>query len=314
MPANIHGLPLIRSLSDLQTLTGTPTHRLWLFLARNGSSYEEFRIPKKTGGYRFISHPHPLLKCVQKWILRNILDGLSTTESSYGFEPGSRVIEHAKQHAHAKAILSIDIEDFFASIGAARVTNIFRLAGYSSKSAGILARLCTHKGSLPQGAPSSPRLANLACYRLDRRLAHLAATKGIVYTRYADDMSFSGSSARTLAKLYPLIRHIVSDCGFTLNSRKSRLAGPSSSLRVTGLVISLGQVGIGRRRFRELRVRIHRIHTGLAESELARTQGLLDYIWDVDQRRYANLTKYVQKLLRTTPETALTGLRLRESA
>lgn len=311
-PVNIHGLPLIRSLSDLAARSGTPVRRLWLFLVFNENSYKGFRVPKRSGGHRTISQPHPSLKKVQRWILRNLLDQLSTTDSSYGFTRGSRLVDHAKQHVHAKAILSVDIENFFQSINIARITNVFKLAGYPSAAASILARLCTHRGTLPQGAPSSPRLANLVCYRMDRRLAHLATQKGIIYTRYCDDMSFSGPSVSVLAKIRPLITHIVRDCGFKLNARKSRLAGASRTLKVTGLVVSLGRVGISRSRLREIRVKLHRLHTGTADSELSSVQGLLDYVWDVDKTRYGILLRYIHGLTTALPETALTRLRVRE--
>jgi RNA-directed DNA polymerase len=310
---NIHGLPLVRSLSDLAEQTGTPRRQLWLFLVHNESSYERFRLPKKSGGQRIIAHPHPSLKRVQRWILENILNALSTTDSSYGFARGSRLVEHAQQHAHAKAILSVDIKNFFPAIGIARVTTIFKLAGYSSKAASILARLCTHRGTLPQGAPSSPRLANLACYRMDRRLAHLAKRKGLIYTRYADDMSFSGQSVDVLGKIRPFITHIVSDCGFKLNARKSRLAGASRALKVTGLVVSCGRVGVGRNRLRELRARIHHVHTEPSVAALGSIQGLLDYVWDVDRARYDMLVRYIGDLRRASPETALASLRVRGS-
>src|SRR6185436_14613677 len=147
----------------------------------------------------------------------------------------------------------LDLEEFFPSISIARVVQVYKIAGYSARGAWILARLCTLEGALPQGAPTSPKLANLACYRLDRRLAEFAECKGFVYTRYADDLTFSGSAMSELAKVRPFIAHIVRDSGFRLNHKKTRLMGPRGAKVVTGLVIAPGQVCIGRRRLHDLR-------------------------------------------------------------
>jgi len=313
-PLNFHGLPRIRSLSDLTKHTGVPSQQLWLFLFRSKCNYRTFRLPKKSGGFRVISHPAPSLKSVQRWILRNILDRLHETDQSYGFTRGSKLVDHARQHAYAKAILSVDIENFFPSIRGAQVTGIFKLAGYQSAAASMLARLCTYNGALPQGAPSSPKLANFACFRMDCRFAQLAEREGLVYTRYADDMTFSGASATVLARLRPLVSHIVLDCQLRLNKRKSRLAGAARTLKVTGLVVSSGRVGIGRQRLRTLRARIYALHKVANEAELLSIQGWLDYVWDVDRDRYGILLRYIKHLRSANHDSSLRSLRVRTVA
>lgn len=307
----IHGLPAVRSLDDLSAHTGIAGHYLWRLILKDHKSYKTFSIPKKRGGSRLIECPTPRLKVLQRWILDNVLERLETTPSSFGFETGSRLRSHAKQHVGASAVLTVDIENFFPSITIAQVTRVFRVAGYSSRGAWILARLCTSRGALPQGAPSSPRLANLVCFRMDRRLAQLCVLRGIVYTRYADDLTFSSASASTLAKVRPFIAHIVNDSGFRLNQRKTRLAGPGSAKVVTGLVVTSDQVGIGRKRLRELRARIHHAHTAGDPAELAAIQGWLDHIADVDQTRYGIVARYV-KGLRVDTASKLINLRLRQ--
>jgi retron-type reverse transcriptase len=310
---DIHGLPRITTLQDLAAHTGLSGRQLWWVLSAGRKAYTIFHVAKKTGGVRSIAHPAHPLRAAQRWVLRNILDKLHTTPSSYGFERGSKLRVHAEQHLGAKAILTLDIKNFFPSISIAQVTCVFRAAGYSPSAASMLARLCTCEDALPQGAPSSPRLANLVCFRMDRRLARLAERRGFVYTRYADDLSFSSTSASALAKVRPFIAYIVHDSGFRLNNCKTRLVGPRGAKRITGLVIALGDVGIGRRRLRELRAQIHRAHTGCDTTSLDAIQGWLDYVSDVDPARYGIIVRYVRRLQASGAASGLEGLRVRGS-
>ena len=284
-----------------------------VMLFANSKNYTTFRMPKKSGGYRQIAHPNPPLKAVQRWILKNILDKLYTTPSCHGFARGSKLRHHAEQHIGANAILSLDIENFFPSISVAQVTNVFRVSGYCSAAASMLARLCTYLGALPQGAPSSPKLANLTCFGMDYRLAGFAAKRGFVYTRYADDMSFSGASACALAKAKPFIAHIIHDSGFRLNPRKTRLAGPGRALTITGLIVSSDGVGIGRQLLRKMRARIHCVHTGVDDAGVVGIQGWLDFISDVDLARYRMLIEYIERLQASSTTSGLSALRIRHS-
>jgi len=313
-PTNIHGLPRIATLSDIGAFSGVSGKLLhWLLFAAGGGAYTTFRMPKKAGGYRTIARPHPVLRRVQRWILRNILDRLHASANSFGFEPGSRIREHASQHIGARAILSLDIESFFPSISIAQVTMVFRAAGYDGTVASLLARLCTYRQALPQGAPTSPKIASLVCSRMDRRLAGASERREVVYTRYADDMSFSSSTPISLAKLFPLIVQIVRNSGFRINRAKTRLMGARRSLKVTGLIVGPEAVGIGRKRLRELRARIHRLHLAQSDgAEIAGIQGWLDFVSDVDPSRYKRLAKYIQGLRSGSTERRLEGLRLRE--
>ena len=310
---NIHGLPQVDGMSELGAHSGIPPHRLWRLVFADRQEYTLFPIAKRTGGTRLISHPRPTLKRVQRWILRNILDHLRATSSSFGFERGSKLRFHGERHIGACAVLTLDIKDFFPSISLARVTRVFRIAGFSSAGAWVLARLCTREGTLPQGAPSSPKLANLVCFRMDRRLAGFAERRGFVYTRYADDLTFSAESMTALRKAWPFILHIVRDSGFKLNKRKARLVGARGAKIVTGLVLAENTVGVGRRRLRGLRAAIHRLHVGDDTQRLLTIQGWLDFVSDADPERYRNLVHYVVRLRAQTPDSQLHRLRIREA-
>jgi RNA-directed DNA polymerase len=312
MPSSdIHGLPPIRSFGDLAKHAACEGWRLYRILEARSGAYSVFRIRKKAGGFRTIANPAPLLKRMQRWILSSILDELHTPACSFGFSRGSRLRDHAAQHRDARAILVFDIEGFFPSISTAQVTRVFAAAGYASRASSMLARLCTHLGALPQGAPSSPKLASLVCYRMDRRLSRFAESQGLLYTRYADDLTFSAASASTLAIARPFIAHIIRDCGFRLNQRKTRLLGPRRALAVTGLIVGPDKIGIGRRRLRELRARIHRSRESASPAELDAIQGWLDFVGDVDRDRYQILARYIHQLC-LAGASGLTSLRVRD--
>ncbi len=292
---------MVGALRDLTAHTRVSHEALWWLVSTDDKRYLTFTLPKKAGGKRVIASPKPLLKRIQRWILKAILERLQTTRNCHGFAPGSKLRSHAEQHLGARAVLTLDIEDFFPSIPIARIVRVFRTAGYSPTGAWILSRLCTWRGVLPQGAPTSSRLANLVCYRMDRRLAQFASLRGFVYTRYADDLTFSSSSMGALAKARPFMTHIVRDSGFELNRRKLRLIGPRGSKVVTGLVLAPKSVGIGRRRLRELRARIHRAHVEGDNTDLSAIQGWLDYLSDVDISRYRMMVNYVSRLRAAAP-------------
>jgi retron-type reverse transcriptase len=168
-------------------------------------TYRSFRIPKRTGGYRTLQEPNEDLKRVQRLLLRRLLKRLAAHPRAHGFERGKSTVTGALPHERKAVVLRMDLRDFFGSIKAARVRDYFARAGWDADASQLLTRLCTHEGSLPQGAPTSPRLSNLVNFKLDARLDALARKCGADYTRYADDMTFSFAEGDH-AQLAPLIR------------------------------------------------------------------------------------------------------------
>lgn len=308
---DIHGLPKIDSIRDLADHTGCPVWQLWNMQFKTDDFYRCFDVPKKSGGTRTICASSSPLKSVQRWVLRSILNRLQASDHCYGFYPGAKLKDHVLQHQSAKAVLTLDIADFFGSISTPRIRNVFALAGYSPVSALMLSRLCSYRGALPQGAPSSPRIANLVCWRMDQRLAGLANHLQLVYTRYADDLTFSSRSPQVLSNALGLIVHIVRDSGFAVNQQKTRIGGPGRALRVTGLTVYSEGVGIGRRRLRTLRAQIHRLHWGKDTDDVVHIQGWLDYVSDVDPKRYAMLVRYIDGLKGASSDSKLHQLRVK---
>ena len=219
---------------------------------------------------RLIERPKRRLKAGQRRILHDILDWIPAHDAAHGFTRGRSVRTHAREHTGQDVIIRLDLEDFFASIDAGRIFGIFRTAGYPESVAHSLTALTTNTipvavwealprpatpvaidahhrlgrrlatPHLPQGAPTSPALANLAAFGLDRRLTGLAASLTITYTRYADDLTFSGPAR--LVRAAGTLRRAVADIaraeGFKVNADKTLLATRAGRQRVCGVVVN----------------------------------------------------------------------------
>lgn len=241
------------------------------------SHYLRFTVPKRSGGQRELCVPHRRLAAAQRWILRQILDRLSVSRQAQGFVRGRGVVSNARQHCGQAVLLNLDVQDFFPSISFARVRRVFMRAGYSKCVATILALLCTEcprrelvfegrrvwvaTGSrgLPQGACTSPALSNLVCLRLDRRLQGLAAKLGLVYSRYADDLTFSGGSElqQRAGAVLKSVTGILESEGLRVHPGKTRVQPRSTAQIVTGLVVN-DRPGVLRQDVRRLRAILHR--------------------------------------------------------
>jgi hypothetical protein len=232
----------------------------------NGGSLRHYRYawrPRENAPPRLIEMPKSRLKRVQRRILRRILDSVPLHAAAHGFRQGHSCLSYAQPHASSAVVARMDLRDFFQSINDRRVMGLFRNLGYPYAVARTLSGLCTHAVSgsvlvkqrprlewerrkrletphLPQGAPSSPALANLCAYRLDCRLAGLADKLVLTYTRYADDLAFSGNAslARSFECFHVLVARIALEEGFELNTRKTRLMKQSGRQRLTGIVIN----------------------------------------------------------------------------
>jgi len=242
-------------------------------LASIQAAYRQFTIPKRSGGHRRILAPQKELKSAQRRILRRLLALLVSHPAATGFERGRSIVTNASRHLGRAVVVRMDLRDFFESTSARRVRRFFRRIGWNRPAARRLGELCTHRGALPQGAPTSPRLANLVNYRLDTRLNNLAAAFGATYTRYADDLVFSFDvDKRTQTKrLINLVKLIVREEGYRMHTRrKLHIRRRHQQQRVTGLVVN-DRVNLPRRTRRWLRAVEHHHATGRS-STLTETQ------------------------------------------
>jgi hypothetical protein len=287
------GLPFLETPAQLAAALGVSIGEL-RFLAYDRpvsrvSHYRRFTMPKKTGGVRNISAPMPRLKHAQHWVLDTILDRVAPHEAAHGFREGRSIVSNAAPHVGAEVLINLDLQDFFPGVAWRRVRGLFRSLGYSEAVATVLALLCTEpevdeveldgqryfvasgERHLPQGAPTSPALSNLICRRLDRRLTSIAHKLGFVYTRYADDLSFSlpraappaPSPASTTSEpatgiQLRRVRYAIASEGFTVHPRKTRVLRRSKQQEVTGLVVN-DKLGVDRRELRKFRALLHQI-------------------------------------------------------
>ena len=256
-PLTTKGVPVIFDFRHLCELLGrTPD-----FLARAACApdyfYRSFTIPKRSGGMREISSPYPSLKECQRWIAEQIVGRLPAHPAATAYKPGASILSNVEPHlAIGAEVLIVDIKDFFPSISKKRLIGWFTSLGYNYEVSIALASLCCLQGHLPQGSPASPHLSNAICRTLDNRLTSISARFGLAYTRYADDMCFSGPNVPHT--LLPLVEEVVRQSGFQLNREKTRLLRPSASSKiVTGINIASGTPRLPRSRRRHLEHLMH---------------------------------------------------------
>lgn len=239
-------------------------------------------IAKRSGGSRLLEVPKPRLKTIQRRILDEILNQIPPHGAAHAFRRGRSIASYVEPHSNQRIVIHIDLREFFPSIRGSQVHAIFRTAGYPERVASILTRLCTtrtpssvftteiadsthdRRGKLlrsphlPQGAPTSPALANLASFWLDCRLSGLARKIGASYTRYADDIVFSGGAE--LSKCAPrfriLVVAIVHHEGFEIRHRKTREMRRGAQQQVAGVILN-DHPNMPRRDYDVLRAILH---------------------------------------------------------
>jgi RNA-directed DNA polymerase len=248
-------LPLIKG-PELATFFGLSPGALNDIVRDPDVQYRRFYIAKRNGGRRQICAPRGFLRALQRRIYESILKKVKVHPAACGYVAGGCTWACAKPHSRKKFLWNIDLCDFFPSISSQRVTDAFMELGYPRKAAVYLTRLCTIGGRLPQGAPTSPALTNLVFRSADSKLAGLCEPQRIVYTRYADDLSFS-SNKPISPEFQAEVRAVLEAEGFRINAKKSRLLGPACQRTVVGLVINKA-VSIPRKRRREIRALFHR--------------------------------------------------------
>ena len=294
-PLNLPELPTTRDCA--LWLGATPERLHWLThpsqrwrehdetLCRRVDNHYQYRLlPKRLKGLRLIEAPKAELKMAQRRLLDGLLALIPVHEAAHGFVRGRGIHTHAHGHAEQACVIAFDLRDFFPSIGEARVRALWRTLGYPEDVSQSLTMLCTtrtplpvrerlgeanglsfeatrrlRKVHLPQGAPTSPALANLCAFDLDLRLDGLAHRFGAHYSRYADDLVFSGpaSLAKQFRSLKAWVEAIANDEGFELHPGKQRLMRSHQRQRITGLVINK-QTNIPREDYDLLRAELHR--------------------------------------------------------
>jgi RNA-directed DNA polymerase len=295
-----YGLPLWRTEQDVATALGLTVRRLRHFSVHRQrdrvSHYVTFALPKRSGGQRLIHAPKKGLKAVQRKLLALLVEKLPVSPHAHGFVKGRSVRTGAEGHVGQAVVLRLDLQDFFPSVNHARVRGLLIALGYGYPVAATLAVLMTEPGRQPvavdggqvyfvpvgprvcvQGAPTSPGLCNAVVGRMDRRLAGLARKHGFTYSRYADDLSFSGP-AETVERLRALAETIITEEGFRVNAAKTRLQRRGGRQTVTGVTVNQ-VLGLSRQERRKLRAMIHQEASRPEDARnSARLDGKLAYL------------------------------------
>jgi RNA-directed DNA polymerase len=238
--------------------TGPVSHYHYKALAKPGGNI-------RLGNIRLIEAPKKRLKELQRVILSELLDRIPSHPAAHGFLKGRSIKTFAAPHVGRRVVLRMDLQDFFPSISGPRVQALYRTAGYPDTVADLLGGICTNATPrrlwrkigngldpmamaearalyawphLPQGAPTSPALANLCAYRVDCRLSGLADSAGAIYTRYADDLAFSGDEAfeRCVERFAVHVAAILLEEGFIVHHRKTRIMRRGVRQYLAGLV------------------------------------------------------------------------------
>lgn len=250
-----HDVPVIFEIEHLASLTGVEIGTLAKMIMAPQSFYRKFSIPKARGGLREIAAPLPSLQMVQRWILDSILSKIAASDPAHGFVAGKSILSNAQIHLNAPSLLKCDIRDFFPSITFRRVMGLFGSLGYSMDVKFYLSRLCTLDNRLPQGSPASPAISNIVARNLDKRLQALSDAGNLKYSRYADDLTFSG--AYISVGFSSVVGTILDQEGFQLNTKKTKLIRGGGRRIVTGISVGGSKLRIPRQTKREIRREVH---------------------------------------------------------
>lgn len=284
------GLPPMPTTGALPLFLGISPRTIFSIRRRPRKHYRSFALKKKDGTSRDIDTPRTYLKVIQWWILDNILNNVEIAENVFGFVTGRSAVQNAEYHFGAKHVLNVDIRQFFPSITTDQVSKIFRSLGYQDDVADMLSELCCLDGHVPQGAPTSPAIANLVLRELDTKLSALAEKAGHRYSRYADDLTFSSQSWID-DEFLNLVENSVKAAEFELKPEKTRFSGSEGRMEVTGVVINERPqpTRVWRKRTRAV---LHRLSlsTRLTRRDLSYLQGVIGMAGQFPQ------SKQMQKL------------------
>ena len=265
----------IRRLQLIQKMSNHP--KRW---------YTSATIPKRDGSQRHLSIPQLPLKQVQGWINRHILSKVPPSPFATAYSRGMSVLGNARPHAGKPLLVKADLTSFFSRIPFKRVFGVFARMGFFGAVCTQLANLCCCDGALPQGAPTSPALSNLVLKQMDGRIAGFCQRRGITYTRYADDMSFSGDFKAS--ELLWFLRRVLPENGFEVNEAKTRTLGKGQKHRITGVVAN-EKPQADREYRRRLRQEVYYLKKYGLHAHLQR--------YKADRKERVSRRKYLQKLL-----------------
>ena len=279
-----NNLPVFNDEAALAEAMGISVRDL-RFLAFNRTvskvnHYRRFKLKKKSGGERLISAPKSHLKNAQRWILEKLLNNVETHSCVHGFKEGVSIKTNAEVHLACSVLVNIDLENFFPTFTFPRVKGMYLSLGYSQKVATVLALLTTEpdieeleiddenwfvatgERFLPQGSPASPAITNIICRSLDKSLTKVSEKLGFVYTRYADDMSFSSKvdvEKAAVGQLMRRVNYIIARSGLKINKKKTKIIRKGGRKEVTGLIVNEEKPAVPKKKLKAFRALLFQI-------------------------------------------------------
>jgi len=229
-------LPIIYNTSHFCSLVGYKMRFINRAVIFTSYYYRDFDIKKKNGKTRKISEPLPSLKEIQYWILKNILENVKVSAFAKAYKRKSTIKENVRFHSNQNIVMNFDIINFFPSIKLENIEKIFKDLGYSDLISNLLAKLCTRNKELPQGAPTSPYLSNIFFKPIDDIIANFCIPKKIRYTRFADDLTFSGDFEEEELKTF--IIETLLNFNLPINPDKTKTLRRNQRQIVTGVVVN----------------------------------------------------------------------------
>jgi RNA-directed DNA polymerase len=226
--------------------------------------YNSFNVLKKNGGTRTINAPNAYLKLVQRCTNFILQRQFRAHHTAHGFLVDRSIVTNARRHIGKRFVLNVDIENFFGSISFRRIKTVLALEPFNLNKVKeplgfLISNLCCNEGVLPQGGPCSPILTNAVCQRLDRKLFQLAKSNHAVYSRYADDITFSSDSEIFTALFIDQIGKIIKSEGFDLNKSKTRIQNSAQKQVVTGITVNR-KLNVDRNFVRNIRAILNNFH------------------------------------------------------
>ncbi len=331
-----YDLPSFSTVEDLAKAMNSSVSKLrFLAFSRKTSEvshYINFKLPKKSGGFRQISAPMPDLKTAQHWILENILQKITLHEAAHGFVGGKNIVSDAEPHVGVELVINFDLKDFFPSVKYPRVKGVFRSFGYSEAISTIFALICTAPETeeisidgktyfvalterhLPQGAPTSPALSNILCRGFDKGLTKIAQNFDFAYTRYADDLTFSTKKkfdlndeieSKTFKMFLNNVRFVVDKQGFTINEEKTRFLRRGRQQEVTGIVVN-DKISLDRKTLRNFRATLFQVEKegiagktwGNSTDLISSLEGFANFVLMVDAEKGAKFKAQVARIIK----------------
>jgi len=326
----ILNLPVLQTAKEVADAMKIELSELrFLTFSRKNSKfnhYKRFKVAKKSGGFRLISAPMPRLKKAQHFVLEEILNKLETHPKAHGCVIGKSILSNATPHVNKAVVINQDLKNFFPTITYNRIKGAFKSLGYSEQVAVIFALICSEpkildisllgenyfaqlgNRFLPQGSPCSPAITNILCKTMDFRLDGIAKKYGFNYSRYVDDLTFSGDKEqlKNIPAILKYSRKIVEDENFVLHPDKLRIMKPHQRQEVTGVIVN-EKPNVNKKSLKRFRALLFQIEKDGKEGKswnggpnvLAEIDGFANFIYQIDKEKGATYKQRVAKILGT---------------